>query len=398
MREYLDISSRVKRDFGLSICVLLVAILGTAATTKAQAPRAVTGAVKGYVYCADTGLPARFVTVRVQAVQSIGDYSSQGPADAAGTTTGLDGSFIIDALNPGDYVVSAYLPGYLFPLAQFTWRELVVDEGSSAEPVRKRATETLPQVSVQPGQTAFLTIRLERGAEISGTVSYDDGSAVIGAPVRLYRFSETNHEWQTVEPPPPDYGLSSLSTGVRGAYAFTGLPSGQYLVSVLLDRASGSGSAILGGNMRIDSGSPYAGHLEMYFGDTIRQKLASRLELSAAERRTGADIQIPASKLRSLSGTVVAEFDGHPLKAARLQLSFADDKSTALVAHAGDDGMFQMRYALDGDYILTVSVAGETSPHATRSYSTLNIPVTVNGDISGMTIVLPDAPSAKSVD
>ena len=48
--------------------------------------------------------------------------------------------------------------------------------------------------------------------------------------------------------------------------------------------------------------------------------------------RSGVEIEIPPSRFRVLTGTVAAEHDGHKLKEAAVQLSFADDKSAYLVS------------------------------------------------------------------
>jgi hypothetical protein len=295
----------------------------------------------------------------------------------------------MDGLSPGDYVVLASMRGYLFPLAQFTWTELTVDATSLAGHAQKRVAEALPRVTVESGQTTPLTIRLERGAEISGTVAYDDGSPVINAQVLVYRYSQTNHEWQTIEQPTDEWRL--METDDRGVFRVVGLPAAKYLVSARIAPDGGSSNAILGGQIRPNTAASYPGRLEAYFGDTVRQKLATPIELSAGERRADVNIQIPLSKLRTLSGTVSAESDGHLLKAAGLQLSFADDKSKFLVAHLGQDGAFSIPFVLDGDYILTVYAPPEGEPRQPHAYRPVDIPLSVHEDFTGIQVALPDA-------
>ena len=70
---------------------------------------------------------------------------------------------------------------FLGTLAQFSWKELKVDSQTPAEPARRRVLEVLPKVTIESDQTSSLSLGLERGAEISGTVSYDDGSPVISS-------------------------------------------------------------------------------------------------------------------------------------------------------------------------------------------------------------------------
>lgn len=351
-----------------------------------------TGAVTGVVYCADTNQPARFAEVRVQLLFSIGTSPSstgQTPPDAAMAATDLNGEFFIDRLLPGEYVVLASLLGYVYPLAQFSSQELTVDTISPADPVRKRIAQALPHVTIAAGHTSRLVLRLERGAEISGTVKYDDGSPAISAGITVYRFSESAHEWYRIEHSPDAFFM--MSTDDRGKFQITELPPGRYLISARLPPGGGSSNAILGGLMRFDTDLGFPGQLEVFAGDTVRRKDAKAVELSSGEVRTGVDIQIPLSRFRVLTGTVVAESDGHKLKEAAVQLSFADDKSVYLTAHIADDGRFKIPFVLDAEYILTVAAPPEDGPPR-HSYKIVSRPIEVHEDISGLTIALPDAP------
>jgi len=355
-----------------------------------------TGAVRGYVYCADTGQPARFAVIRIQSVASLGSEGGLGAAavNAAQATAGLDGSFLIEGLSPGNYVVLATLNGYLFPPAQYSWNELVVDSQSPAEPVRKRLTAVLPKVTVEPDQTTSLNLRLERGAEISGTISYDDGSPAINAQVRVYRFAPEKKQWQEVQMPTDGWPLRR--TDDRGAYRITGLPGGSYLISVRIPPDGGSLNAILGGGVSPNLGASHPGRLEIYFGDTVRQKSAKPVEVAVGEHRSAVDIHFNLSKLRTISGTVSAESDGHALQQVALQLSFPDDRSTFIVAHVGQDGTFQIPFVLEGDYILTVSAAPEDGPHGKRAYRIVELPLSAHADLSGLAISLPETSEGQS--
>ncbi len=371
-----------------------LAALASPLPNRPQTAHAESGAISGRVYCADTGQPARFATVRVQSIASLGSYASnlgQSPPNAAITTTGLAGTFKISELPPGDYVVMASQRGYLNPLAQFTWNDLTADSVSPVGPVRERVAAVLAHVSIHAGQTASVTIRLERGAEISGAVSFDDGTPAIGAQISAYRPSEASHQWDAVGYS-PDFGLSVMYTDDRGAFQITGLPVGKYLVSARIPAYNGSGNGIVGGRVRTGASLPDPGRLEMYFGDTIRQKQATIVEVSSNERRSGVNIDIPVSKLRTLSGTVSAESDGHPLRNTLVGLRFPDDKSYFLRAHGDDDGTFAIPFALDGDYVLSVSAAPEGEGPGARRYKTVDVPLDVRGDVNGINVALPDAP------
>ena len=362
----------------------------------AQSSMGGAGAVSGYVYCADSNTPARMATVRVQSVDSLGGdlgTSKENGSGGAVTSTGFDGAFRVEALPPGDYVLLATLRGYLFPLATYTWGDLAVDRDTKNNAVRKRIEEALPRVSVVAGQTASVAIRLERGAEISGTVSFDDGAPAIGADIEVYRTSEDTRQWETVEQP-MDSLLTQMSTDSRGRYRVPGLPPGKYLVAVRLPQHSGSDSGILGGNLRA-GGAGFQGHFEIYFGDTLRQKLAGVVQLSSGQQRADVDIHIPQSKMRTISGTVTAASDGHPIKNTVFGLFYAGDDAPVLQAYGGDSSEFQIPFVLDGQYTLSVSASPEQNHQVEHKYETVKLPLDVDGDVRGIDVALPDAATPK---
>lgn len=388
----------VRRFSGSSALIRsqLIVFCLTGCVAVAQTTPGGTGAINGYVYCADTNTPARMATVRVQSVTSLGLDSGrpgEGSLDGAVTLTGMDGSFRFDRLTPGDYVVLVTLRGYLFPLAELTLGDLAVTRKSAADAARKRVENVLPRVSLGAGQTAWVTIRLERGAEISGAVSFDDGAPVIGAQIQVYRQSYTTHQWDTVELPLGVF-WNEMSTDGQGQYRVTGIPAGKYLVSMRFPSGGISGGSIFGGALRLDL-EGFIGQLQEYFGDTPRQKLATVVDLASGEHRSGVDIQIPLSELRTVSGTVTAESDGHPLKNTILIIKYADDGSFLLRARGADDGTFKIPFVPRGEYVLTISAAPELSHQGTRSYNTATLPLTVDENISGIQVELPDASTSK---
>lgn len=115
------------------------------------------------------------------------------------------------------------------------------------------------------------------------------------------------------------------------------------------------------------------------------------LELASGENRPGVDIQIPVSKFQALGGTVAAEYDGHLLQDAGILLSFADDRWKVLRAHLGEDGAFRIPFVLDGDYVLSVPATTEGQSHTAHAYKDADSPINVDGDMTGMAIMLPDA-------
>src|SRR6185369_13089123 len=92
--------------------------------------------------------------------------------------TALDGSFLIPNVPPGSYYVTATLGGYPSPRLGHE------DEGDALPPAPagKPPVSDL-KITVQTDQAASIDIRLERGAAVSGTVRFDDGSPAVGVHV-----------------------------------------------------------------------------------------------------------------------------------------------------------------------------------------------------------------------
>jgi hypothetical protein len=108
---------------------------------------------------------------------------------------------------------------------------------------------------------------------------------------------------------------------------------------------------------------------------------------------------------------MIANHDGHIINGGGISLLHPDDKSEASSAwlEKDDEGVFQFNYVLEGDYILHVAGAGDyeyeeipNPPHSEppthtesrmlRSYGTADVRLHVRGDVSGVTITVPDPP------
>src|SRR5262249_50716662 len=146
-----------------------------------------TTTVTGHVYLADTNTPARFAYVMLEPASALDkDPDPHPPKDWAASLihtstvqTLLDGSFVIPKVEPGTYYVVAYKHGYLSPLS--TVSEEALEHPTPED--HKRIAGILPRIVVEGGLPVSVDIRLERGAIISGTILFDDGSPASGLPV-----------------------------------------------------------------------------------------------------------------------------------------------------------------------------------------------------------------------
>jgi hypothetical protein len=299
----------------------------------------------------------------------------------------MDGRFSIEAVPPGEYYAYATLDGYIDPT-------LAVDAGrlgSGASDRAKLADEIeqwkdhLVRLTVVAQRTSDITLSMDRGAEIDGTVTWDDGSPAVGVRFDLLR--KTAHDrWIGVGG--GDDPLDEKSDG-RGRYSIQDLPEGDYRVcSLLPDRGEGpSPQFCYGGGFRIDK--------------------AATVKVAAGENHTGIDIVLPLNGLFTVSGSVGAGVDGHAPAQAMIHLLYQDDREEARSVALGSDGTFSFAYVPAGTYILEVTGAQDAAPNATGGTATggqnqappamvhyldQERPLTVEEDMSDIAILLSAVP------
>ncbi len=164
-----------------------------------------------------------------------------------------------------------------------------------------------------------ISIPIQRAAEIAGTVTFDDGSPAIGMHFQLFRKTEKG-EWSTVGLSLMDsWTIHAVSDG-RGRYSLTNLPAGEYTVCTLIPTDVEQAAS------------------RICLGDVFRKKDAKTLKVAAGETAGETDIDIPLSGLHTVSGTVSALADGHPLPHGTVRLLYAEDRESARETPLLDDG------------------------------------------------------------
>jgi hypothetical protein len=282
--------------------------------------------------------------------------------------------------------------------------------GPAQEAARELVLKGIPQVTVQSSLPATADVTLERGAAISGNVSYDDGSPAVGLEVDLLaRMLQDGKETWAPFKVAPGSPFSSVYTDDRGNYRINGLPERKFIVQVTLNlmrtityMSSGSSS----------SSSSGGAALTIYSGSTPRLRDASSFTIELGEERTNEDVRIPISKLHTISGNIVSAHDGHVINGGQVYLIHADDKSFAGSADVSEDHPdFTLNFIYDGEYILTSAMSadidyelrpqqpgsGPSPPqydsHPRHLYGSASIALHVDGDLDGVTIAVPE-PSA----
>ncbi len=132
-----------------------------------RAPNLPPGTVIGHVTCSDTNGPARFASVFLQPVVSPKVATDRDRPDSSGpglvnkvVQTGLDGSFTLTNVAPGDYYILADASGYRSAAGVLTREQM--DHPTEAQ--AKLIAQLLTPVSVASNRTSTAEVRLLRGA------------------------------------------------------------------------------------------------------------------------------------------------------------------------------------------------------------------------------------------
>lgn len=382
--------------------------------------------VTGHVYLSDTKGPARKATVSLQTVASLeadtpprhgGTFSSSdGEIESIAVQTRLDGSFSFNELKPGAYYVIGAYPGYISPYLSLAlakgrspygdWQPLNAEQQAA----KKAALDTIPRITVQPDRAASIDVTLERGAAISGNITFDDGNPAAGLEVTLLSqmLRDGKETWSEIQPV-TDSPFVQITADDRGNYRFSGLPAGKYIVRMELTqmkfvtRTSSSGSRSSSGSSDDSGWNP----ITIYSGGATSLYKPHSFELSLGDEHTGEDFRIPISRYHTVTGTIVSAHDGHAIRRGQVELVSTDDNSFIGSANISEDTPeFTFHFVHDGEYVLTTRMAldvdpsalsqsGELSPSAYDSpavhlYGNATMPLHVAGDMNGITLALPE--------
>lgn len=368
------------------------------------APTISTGTITGTVYCADTDLPARLAAVDLVQTAKYG-YAMQDTS-----TTDLDGRFAFNHVQEGDYYVVAVLPGYENLMSVMTKSFL---DAMTADD-RKMLLAVVPNVTVSARLPAQLSIRLERGAEIDGNATYDDGSPAIGlhVSIALKTGDESNGGAPQSSSEPPIYsGAGPTTTDDHGRFRILGVLPGEYLVSVSLPArwAENADANPLAEVMESSIGS-----MDVFVGGGERAGKAETIKVTTGGASKDADITIPLSRLHTIRGQVLLKSTNQPPGAATVRLLYADTREEAR-SMVAPNGEFEFHYVPEDSFILRAAAspaswpqvdsrggddsgfgfpAGRSSqplqPTDNGSDSSAEMPLAVTSDMDGVSISVPD--------
>ena len=341
--------------------------------------------IVGHVICADTGQPARFATVILQAFPATNvKLDPQHMPVSSSTVSGDDGAYSFDALQAGRYVIGAELQGYINPLVTASGDRLRKDDPAALDAV----LHNMMPVVVDASATATADIRLDRGAAFSGTVTYDDGSPSIQATVELLRKTKDGsmHDVVVSTLDLIFQGTASPKTNDLGQYRISGIPPGDYVLRASLPRPVLTFSGFTVNRMGAGHAPETLARLRLYSGNTFRLRDAKVIHINAGEEITGLDFIFALSTLHHVSA-VLHSASGSLPKGAEVSLVYADNQElldTAPVDSETHTALFSS--VPEDNYLLQVATGVDKSRTAS---STLSVPIQVNADLQNVPLNLP---------
>ncbi len=312
-----------------------------------------TGSVSGTVICNDGNTPGRGAKVTLIPLEGL--LSQNAGAASKSTSSDFSGTYEIQSVSPGTYVVNATLDGYdddlklvLSILNTFTLED------------KEKLFATFPQVIVKPGASVRKDLVLRRAAAISGHASVDIGGA-------LERFRVTATRISGVAPPSSliagskksePFSQSSL-TDDRGAFRIAGLPAGKYRISLRITEAYFAVAKDKSGKVHLQPERPGTADLKIYAPEALDESHARVVEVNDGDEITDADITVPMQRLHSITGIVTQ--GGVPAAGIFITLMRKGTSMQSSDAVSMPDGSYRFDLVPSGSYILRARRGGSDS-------------------------------------
>ena len=359
---------------GLCLATLLTGLLTLPATAQ-PASAAGTGIVTGHVVAGDTQRPARFAHVILFGIPTEltnakkpdpdADLAAQMTAMTAamqtfGKTqmvqiqTGTDGSFTASDVAPGDYYAFATMAGYIAPLARV---QALFEAGASP----KQRLPGIPIVHVAAEHPSSVDITMDRGAAVSGTILWDDGSSLSGAMMAVVPAKADPAQ------SPSQFGMLAMAgilnsllsiSDDQGHFRLSGLPPGDYLIQATIQAGQQTG---LGAGMNLGKLMGYK-PLILFAPAAFHKTDAKSITLKSGEELRDQQVTLNLGGLHSVSGQITSVEDHHGINSATVKLTDVNDKDFVRSASVDAAGHFTVTFVPPGTYTLKVSDAEDTEP------------------------------------
>lgn len=308
-----------------------------------------TGSVHGTVVYGDTGKPASKANIWLEPANRqhagpqidpiTGEYElrdSDIQQQRFPATIAEDGVFNATSIPAGDYVVHVYAPPYLspddsvYPISKTTH----VATGSQVSP-------KAVHVQIAAGETANVSIRLQRGGIIEGTLRRTDGAPVASDPTPPFG-AAMNAMRKTGD---REYARSggSAHPDARGHYRLEGLGPGDYVVF----------AGLPGPVVSTATGMIGSSGLAIYAPGTASPSQAAIIHISGTETKY-ADVTLPSpASLHRVEGTVILD-DRNALRGVVIRLYPKDEGALTAGTSMRADGGFSFENVPDGEYTIAI--------------------------------------------
>jgi hypothetical protein len=303
--------------------------------------------------------------------------SSRSGADTSNSyqlksTTDSSGNVLFNNVPIGTYFVDASLAGYLRPL------RLISDTAlrSSDPEIRKLVSDRVPNVTLDSSGSASVVFALERGAAISGKVSYDDGVPIENISVLATRVQDSDHA--------DDHGSiyaktfeARATTDDRGIYRIAGLPAGTYIASARITMNHLHVHVVAKDNFMMTSVQPGDVNLTFYARAAVQRVKAQEFKLGEQDERGEVDLVADLSHLHSIGGLVQSQ--GRAIAGAGLELRSDGDPENRHGTITDETGSFRFDLIPEGSYKLMVytSAIATGDARAGERKPSLSVPVIV---------------------
>lgn len=292
--------------------------------------------------------------------------------------TNDDGTFAFEGLPAGRYSIAGIKDAY------------VTMNYGSRRPGRAPTGVRLPDggtgVTVARGETQRITLRLPRGAVITGVVADVDGQPAQGllvtALVRRSAGAEGGLRYQSA-------GTSQSDD--RGTYRIYGLPAGTYVVSAQPQAPPRPGGPVVAGTRVVSQGTDRLSILSTVFSPAATDvRNASRVLVTTGEERSGIDVRLQYVPLAKVSGfvTPTGQSSGATVMLGHSADSFGRDQEVQGAAPADSDGRFEFGNVPPGQY--TIFALARSSDHVGWQVARTDIAI-AGEDLTGVSVSLEPA-------
>lgn len=382
----------VERRAAASVCVVLLGvalclwIVSLVSKAKAQdvltvpvptaTPPPAKSIVRGRAVYDETGRAVRRTSIMLL---NVSEGGSGGRGEYT-TLTNANGEFEFRDVGKGKYVAMVNAPGMITPLG-------LLDITSTRErpdftPILKMFEEI--NIDGAAGTTG-ITVRAKRGGAVSGRVTYADGDIAIGVPIAVLRKSSAaGNSFSRVIPNYSTIFGGNLRTDERGMYRISGLPPGEYTISVSETLSHGNDASRMGMESTMLGGNSLA---VTYYGGTSQSQEAKFVPVEAGQEMPDINVTIIERAIYTLGGVVQSKRNSSPLRGARISLNQknnADELSLSmqremLQTQTDEAGRWTITEIPDGVYMLTVNPPYEYNSEAmsNMNYNSANM----NGNI-----------------